>query len=808
MTFLVFDERTDDGSPAVDDPALRKALGLAIDRDKLVERALGGLGQPGTFGLLPPFYGAASSDLSRDRQLPLAYDRARARAVLDRAGWHTGRDGVRMRDGVRASLVLSVQADRPSDLRTAVLLEQMARHVGIEIRLNLLGPAVLSRGRDMPDDNVAQADASLVTVRGEPTPDSLLAAFASGSSDALNAAHWGDASYDALLAQQSSEPRRARIATLRNMQRLVVAGAPVVALYSPDRLTAVSTARWDGWSRSPEQDGLPLSPYSYEGVLALRARPDDPRYAGPPLLLLSLAVRRGRRRLALVPLAAQADRAAARGQRGPSRMRRAGVARAVVDAAALAGAAAGLALIAGALARTPDRAVDAVGAVADAAPYTALLLGTALCVSFPLACWLGTATGMRSGSGAGRWLRALAIGLTAAPVAWTAMLLVLVLTRGPGLFPPGLAADPGPAPAGQTVVWVTYEHLALPLIALASALTGALALLIAGGVERAMAGGPYKAALTAGMARRDALARVALPAALAPLLPLAGVATAVAISAAIVVEAVFQWPGLGRLALRAAGARDLETLQALFLGTAAVSILAGLAGDLAALRYAAGPTARRVHRVARRPALAGAVLLAAALGAGIAVALVSDAHRSPLGRVPAAAVVRALARHRRARRRRARAGPRGRAGVARHGARRRARGGRVRLAGRAHLAARVRARRAPPGGAARADAGGGAARPRAWSSRSGRRCCSPRCSACSWAQPCSRAAPASGERARWSGSGPRAPRSRWRPRRRSPCWDSTIRAARPGARCSRTRSRPAPRDRAPGGTSDRRAWRS
>ena len=73
------------------------------------------------------------------------------------------------------------------------------------------------------------------------------------------------------------------------MQRLVVAGAPVVALYSPDRLTAVSTASWDGWSRSPEQDGLPLSPYSYEGVLALRARPDDPRYAGPPLLLLSLA---------------------------------------------------------------------------------------------------------------------------------------------------------------------------------------------------------------------------------------------------------------------------------------------------------------------------------------------------------------------------------------------------------------------------------------------------------------------------------------------------------------------------------------
>ena len=98
-------------------------------------------------------------------------------------------------------------------------------------------------------------------------------------------------------------------------------------------------------------------------------------------------------------------------------MRRAGVARAVVDAAALAGAAAGLALLAGALARTPDRALDAVEAVMDAAPYTALLLATALCVSFPLECWLGTASGMRGGSGTGRWLRALAIGLTAAPSA-------------------------------------------------------------------------------------------------------------------------------------------------------------------------------------------------------------------------------------------------------------------------------------------------------------------------------------------------------------------------------------------------------
>ena len=73
--------------------------------------------------------------------------------------------------------------------------------------------------------------------------------------------------------------------------------------------------------------------------------------------------------------------------------------------------------------------------------------------------------------------------------------------------------------------------------------------------------------------------RHALRNALIPVVTFAGVYFAILVTTAIVVETVFAWPGMGRLAYEAITARDFPVIQAVVLVTALVVVLVNLAVD-------------------------------------------------------------------------------------------------------------------------------------------------------------------------------------------------------------------------------------
>ncbi len=116
-----------EGRPVTGDPAVREALHTGLDRQALVEGALAGAGRP-AFSPIPP-EAPEYSDV-----LEVEADTTAARRVLDEAGWVEGRDGVRVRDGVRASFALMYPAGDTLRQNIALQVQAQAADLGLEVR--------------------------------------------------------------------------------------------------------------------------------------------------------------------------------------------------------------------------------------------------------------------------------------------------------------------------------------------------------------------------------------------------------------------------------------------------------------------------------------------------------------------------------------------------------------------------------------------------------------------------------------------------------------------------------------------------
>ncbi|OLR94230.1 ABC transporter substrate-binding protein [Actinokineospora bangkokensis] len=115
------------GSPVAADPAVRKALNLAVDREALVRDALRGKGEVASLPVPPQVAELVEPTAALTR------DVAAANQLLDAAGWVVGADGTRARAGQRLAFPVSYdqrdQVDR--DLVTAFAKQVGA--IGVEV---------------------------------------------------------------------------------------------------------------------------------------------------------------------------------------------------------------------------------------------------------------------------------------------------------------------------------------------------------------------------------------------------------------------------------------------------------------------------------------------------------------------------------------------------------------------------------------------------------------------------------------------------------------------------------------------------
>jgi peptide/nickel transport system substrate-binding protein len=112
------------GNSVTADPAIRRAINVALDRKALAAQALLGYGTP-AYG---PADGLPWSN--PEARLPDA-DPATAAALLEEAGWRAGRGGLRSRDGVPARFPLLYFAGDSTRQALALSVAEMLRPLGI-----------------------------------------------------------------------------------------------------------------------------------------------------------------------------------------------------------------------------------------------------------------------------------------------------------------------------------------------------------------------------------------------------------------------------------------------------------------------------------------------------------------------------------------------------------------------------------------------------------------------------------------------------------------------------------------------------
>jgi peptide/nickel transport system substrate-binding protein len=122
--------------PVLGDIAIRRALTLATPKRQIVDSLLSGKGD--IANSLVSIGWAAPQDLMQE-----SYDPAKAKEVLDRAGWTTRSDGIRAKGSTRASLTISTVAqDSVRERIEQVLLDEW-KAVGVELKIRNFPTAVL-----------------------------------------------------------------------------------------------------------------------------------------------------------------------------------------------------------------------------------------------------------------------------------------------------------------------------------------------------------------------------------------------------------------------------------------------------------------------------------------------------------------------------------------------------------------------------------------------------------------------------------------------------------------------------------------
>jgi peptide/nickel transport system substrate-binding protein len=224
-----------------DDPMMRRALSLAIDRDELVSRVLLGKVRPGDRGYPHP------DSPWTDPTLSTPYDSAHAVAALDSAGFlDRDGDGIRERSDVGPlSLKLVFTPSDPSYVRVAEQLAIQLRRFGIELDPQAMEYGALVqqiRGGDYgfylgetgahavadPDQFIMSHRTGYLWSRDDPYPawDSLWT-------------RWRAAATVDARKQVSFE-----------MQRLFNRQPTSIALYYPTQAWAYRADRYDGWRES------------------------------------------------------------------------------------------------------------------------------------------------------------------------------------------------------------------------------------------------------------------------------------------------------------------------------------------------------------------------------------------------------------------------------------------------------------------------------------------------------------------------------------------------------------------------------
>jgi peptide/nickel transport system permease protein len=212
--------------------------------------------------------------------------------------------------------------------------------------------------------------------------------------------------------------------------------------------------------------------------------------------------------------------------------------------------------------------------VTERLPATALLAGSALVVALAISLPAGIISAVKSGSRLDSVVTAVSQIGVSIPDFWSGIMLILVFSLTLGWFPPSGYVSPLESPVEA------LRHLALPAVTVGIISGSILTRFVRSAMLDALNQDYTRTARSKGLAERTVINRHVLRNALVPIVTVVGLQLAFLLGGVVVVEVIFAWPGLGRLAYDAVLRRDYPVLQGAVLLFSLTFLVVNLIVDL------------------------------------------------------------------------------------------------------------------------------------------------------------------------------------------------------------------------------------
>jgi peptide/nickel transport system permease protein len=221
---------------------------------------------------------------------------------------------------------------------------------------------------------------------------------------------------------------------------------------------------------------------------------------------------------------------------------------------------------------------DALG---EAIPNTMLLAAAALLIDFGVGLALGVYQAAHRRGVGDIALGNIALFVNSMPTFWLGLLLLLVFAEWLGWFPLGGMSNLVLCPVIESARCVADRlwHLALPALTLGLVGAASTARYQRAAMLEVLGQDYVRTARAKGLGERRVLLVHTLRNALLPFITLFGLALPFLLTGAVLVETVFAWPGMGRLAVTAILQRDYPVVTAAAVAASTMVVVGSLIAD-------------------------------------------------------------------------------------------------------------------------------------------------------------------------------------------------------------------------------------
>jgi peptide/nickel transport system substrate-binding protein len=242
--------------PLLSDPAVRQALSMLIDKKSIQDHIYGRIGIATANYINNP-------ERFRSKTTRFEFDVDKANAVLDKAGWVRGADGIRAKDGKKLKFVYQTSINQPRQ-KTQAIVKQAAQKAGIEMELKSVTASVFFSSDVANPDTYTKFYADLQEYSNgmnAPDPEVFLRQFCSWEASTKenkwqgrNITRWQNQEYDDThkAAQVELDPVK-RAAMLIKLNELAVNNVVIIPIVARPQTVGMSNqlvAEMSGWDNN------------------------------------------------------------------------------------------------------------------------------------------------------------------------------------------------------------------------------------------------------------------------------------------------------------------------------------------------------------------------------------------------------------------------------------------------------------------------------------------------------------------------------------------------------------------------------